>query len=298
MYRCGSCSSAYLDPRPNAETIGLAYQRYFTHNETLAFSSLTLFGKLRRLLANGDRNYRYGTKESPSSIIGFLASFFMPNARAVVDSGMRHLPKVSDRNRLLDLGCGNGTFLSRARSAGWDVVGVDFDSNAVKAACRKGLDVRLGGIEILDPSIDQFDVITLSHVIEHVHHPLDVLKACYKLLRPSGYLWVDTPNIDSEGYRMFRENWIHLDPPRHLVLFNLQSMQNALTAAGFSDMEVLPPRPLFDGVYRSCEAIIEGKDPYSGKLRKAPASLVKRVERVARCNPSRREYITIRVCKK
>ena len=77
------------------------------------------------------------------------------------------MPKLETSKRLLDLGCGNGDYLFIARSAGWDVVGVDADSKAVSVASEKGIDVRLGNIEILDPSKEQFDVITLSHVIEH-----------------------------------------------------------------------------------------------------------------------------------
>ncbi|MCK5664178.1 MAG: methyltransferase domain-containing protein, partial [Thiotrichaceae bacterium] len=72
---------------------------------------------------------------------------------------------------------------------------------------QKGLDVRMGGVEVLDPSVEKFDVITLSHVIEHVHQPVEVLKYCYSLLKPDGFLWLETPNIESEGYRLFGANW-------------------------------------------------------------------------------------------
>ena len=99
-------------------------------------------------------------------------------------------PKKKANERLLDLGCGNGSFLLRARCAGWDVVGLDPDPKAVEVACSQGLDVRLGDLGTLDPSIEQFDVITLAHVIEHVHHPAKVLEACYRLLRTGGFLWI------------------------------------------------------------------------------------------------------------
>ncbi|MDH5184910.1 MAG: methyltransferase domain-containing protein, partial [Gammaproteobacteria bacterium] len=149
MYRCESCATAYLDPRPTAETIGLAYQNYFTHNEELGFSSLNFVQKIRRRFANGYRNYHYGTNDYPASFFGIIAAMLMPAGRAVINAGMRHLPKVQAGMRLLDLGCGSGAFLLRARSAGWAVVGVDFDPKAVKAACSQGLDVRLGGVESL-----------------------------------------------------------------------------------------------------------------------------------------------------
>lgn len=298
MYRCESCASAYLDPRPTSETIGLAYQRYFTHNEAPGFSSLSFLGKLRRRLANGYRNHRYDTRDYPASTLGILAASLMPNGRAVIDAGMRHLPKVEAGKRLLDLGCGNGAFLLRARSAGWVVVGADFDSKAVETARSQGLDVHLGGVKKLDPADEQFDVITLAHVIEHVRYPVEVLQACYRLLKPDGFLWIETPNIASEGYRLFGASWRGLEPPRHLVLFTLESMRNALSTAGFAEVKVQSYRPLCDAVFGASKAIMEGVDPYSKSSRNGPPDIVKMAERIARRDLTRREFITVKAWKK
>ncbi len=297
MYRCESCASAYLDPRPSIETISLAYQRYFTHDKAPSFLSLSLLGKIRWRFANGYRNYRYGTREYPASIFGILAASLMPNRRASIGAGMRHLPKAKTGKRLLDLGCGNGAFLLRAHSAGWDVVGVDFDPKAVEVACSQGLDVRLGGVESLDPSAEQFDVITLAHVIEHVHHPVQVLQACFSLLKPGGFLWLETPNIASDGHQLYGASWRGLEPPRHLVLFTLDSMRNALSAVGFADIKTLPYRPLCDGVFGESRAIAEGIDPYSKSRPSAPLDRVRKAERIARREPARREFITVKAYK-
>jgi len=298
LYRCKSCASAYLDPRPTPATIGLAYQRYFTHDEVTRLSSLGILKKLRRMLANGYRNHRYGTKDYPASILGILAARLMPNNRAIIDASMRHLPKAKEGQQLLDLGCGNGAFLLRARSAGWDVSGVDFDAKAVETACSQGLDVRLGGVETMDPSIEQFDVITLAHVIEHVHHPVAVLQACYRLLKPCGFLWIETPNIASEGHRLFGTAWRGLEPPRHLVLFTLESMRNALSTAGFAEIRVQPYRPLCADLFGTSKAIAEGTDPYSASPRTGLSDRVKKAERIARLDPARREFITVKAWKK
>lgn len=298
MYRCESCGSAYLDPRPTAETIGLAYQSYFTHDEKPGVPLPGFLKKLRRRFANGYRNHRYGTSDYPASIFGIMAASLMPGGKAVIDAGMRHLPKATAGQRLLDLGCGNGVFLLRARSAGWDVVGVDFDAKAVEVACNQGLDVRLGGVDSLDSSIEQFDVITLAHVIEHVHHPVAVLQACYRLLKPSGFLWLETPNIASEGHQLFGASWRGLEPPRHLVLFTLESMRDALNAVGFAELEVQSYRPLCDGMFGASTAIVEGVDPYAESRPNAPQDLVRNAERIAKCDPARREFVTVKAWKK
>lgn len=298
MYCCGLCGSAYLDPRPTPNSIGLAYQRYFTHDETSSYESLSFIGKLRRKFANGYRNYRYGTQDYPASIFGIVVATFMPNGRKIIEADMRHLPTGTGKGKLLDLGCGNGKFLLRARNAGWDVVGVDFDPKAVEAACKQGIDVRRGGVETLDPSVEQFDVITLAHVIEHVHHPVDTLQACYRLLKPGGYLWIDTPNITSEGHRLFGANWRGLEPPRHLVLFSLESMLTALSTAGFSEVKVQPYRPLCDGIFHASKAIEEGVEPYLWQRRNDLSRIVTKAERLASCDPGCREFITVKAWKK
>lgn len=298
LYKCTTCASAYLDPRPTTDTISLAYHRYFTHNEAPSYSSLSFVEKLRQRVANGIRNHRYGTRIYPASHLGILAASLMPNSRALIDAGMRHLPKVTAKNRLLDLGCGNGKFLLRARTAGWDVVGVDLDPKAVEATCRQGLDVRLGGVETLDPSIEQFDVITLAHVIEHIHHPVEVLQTCYRLLNTDGFLWIDTPNIASEGHRLFGADWLHLDPPRHLVLFTLESLCSALSSAGFTQIEPQPYRTLCASSFGSSTAISDGLDPFSGCHRNGPADLARKAELIAKSDAARREFITLKAWKK
>ena len=298
MYQCDSCTSAYLDPRPTPETIGLAYQGYFTHDQISGFSSLSLAGKLRRMFANGYRNHCYGTQDKPASLLGMLATSIMPTNKAIIDAGMRHLPKAMPGQRLLDLGCGNSMFLSRARSAGWDVVGVDFDSKAVESARSRGLDVRLGGVDVLDPAGEQFDVITLAHVIEHVHRPMDVLRACYNLLKPGGFVWIETPNIGSEGYRLFGGDWRGLEPPRHLVLFSFESLCSSLSAAGFTDIETQPYRPLCANIFRASLAISNGDDPHLASAQNLPSGLVRKAENLAKRDRGCREFITLTAWKK
>ncbi|MGH9160735.1 MAG: class I SAM-dependent methyltransferase [Vicinamibacteraceae bacterium] len=295
MHRCTSCGSGYLDPRPTPETLGLAYREYYTHKQKPDFESLDRVSKMRRALANGYRHWRFGTADAPGSRLGVLMLVMSPRYRAKVDATMRHLPKPRPGQRLLDVGCGNGTFLVRARSAGWTVVGVDLDSNAVTVGRQQGLDVRLGSVDTLDPAIEHFDVITLSHVIEHAHEPTGMLRACRSLLRRGGSIWIDTPNIDADGHRHFGADWLGLDPPRHLVLFSLGSLQRALSISGFAEMDVQPYRPLCATLFRASTAIAQGIGPYSKEGLKMPLPPdVEKSERIAKRTPARREYITVK----
>ena len=80
---------------------------------------------------------------------------------------------------------------------GWDVTGIDFDIKAVKAAKRKGIDVRHGGIEILNSKEERFDYITMAHILEHVHDPGGFFTTQLYLLNKIK-LWIDTPNNNSK----------------------------------------------------------------------------------------------------
>ena len=264
LFRCSDCSSAYLDPRPTPASIGRAYSRYFTHGGEWrkGAENLSLPRRVLRALSNGYFNHRFGTQFSPANHAGAWLAAFTPWKRGELESAGRHLPKAKPGQTLLDVGCGNGIFLDFARHAGWQTLGIDFDPNAVACCLQKGLGVKQGGIEILADQSDRFDWITLSHVIEHVHHPLDLLAACHRLLKPGGQLWIETPNLNAQGYHDFGSAWHALDSPRHLVLFTRHSLIKALSAKGFEEITDADFRPIYIDRAPKSRAIAESKDPY------------------------------------
>lgn len=240
LFRCTSCRSVYLNPRPTPDTIHKAYSSYATHQRAERLPPEKLHGLrwVQRVLANGYKNAVFGTNYRPSSALGRLAAKFLPAKRALMDREFRHLPKGS--GRVLDIGFGDGSFLLKAQDMGWSAVGIDVDPCVVEEARNVGLDAYLGHPSDLPKSVGQFDAITMNHVIEHVHQPTDVLAQCYELLKPGGMLWIETPNIDSSGHKYFRKFWRGLEVPRHLVIFNVDSLREALANAGFVGISHLP----------------------------------------------------------
>ena len=302
MHRCQECGSHYLDPRPDPATIHLAYARYFTHAAPRSAARREPPGglaTLRRSLANGYRNWRYGTEARPATFLGIWVAFLVPSLRRNADAGMRFLPRASAGRRLLDVGAGSGDYLLRARSAGWDVVGVEPDAAAVATARRAGLDVRQGGIEALSDPPASIDVITMNHVIEHVHDPRAVLNEAFRLLRSGGVLYVETPNINSYGHERFGRHWHALDPPRHLVLFGWESLDRLLEETGFSVIKRLPRSGVYLNLSAKSMAIRLGRDPEA--IERAP--LVTRVADRLRemrtiSNYRRCEFITLLAMKR
>jgi SAM-dependent methyltransferase len=122
---------------------------------------------------------------------------------------------------------------------GWEVVGVEPDEEAVEVARQHyGLEVHQGTLERASVPRNSFDAVTLNHVIEHVHDPIGLLNACGQVLKSTGRLMVVTPNIDSLGHRWFRRAWLHLDAPRHLLLFSPRTLRESARRAGLQVQEV------------------------------------------------------------
>jgi 2-polyprenyl-3-methyl-5-hydroxy-6-metoxy-1,4-benzoquinol methylase len=237
LVACDNCGSVYLNPRPDRDSIGRAYERYYTHVEStpvaLEQPEPIPFGKLRLSLRNGYWNARYDYSLRPATRAGRLLAACFPVQKAHHDQVVRHLVRPMHGGRLLDVGCGNGSFINTMRYMGWSVQGVEPDPNAAKIARRSNLNVHPGDLSSAQFEPASFDAITLNHVIEHVHEPVSLFRECRRILRAGALLWVATPNLMSFGHRYFRRDWMGLDPPRHLVLFTPRSLKAALERAGF-----------------------------------------------------------------
>jgi 2-polyprenyl-3-methyl-5-hydroxy-6-metoxy-1,4-benzoquinol methylase len=117
---------------------------------------------------------------------------------------------------------------------GWKVTGVDASPRAVEQVRDDlGCDVHLGSLPHPDLSPGSFDVITMWQSLEHVHRPLEVLRAAFELLRPGGRVVVAVPNLDSLPAAWFQENWFGLDLPRHLTHFTPPTLTRMFLTAGF-----------------------------------------------------------------
>lgn len=236
LKRCpeARCGLIWLDPMPSEADIVKAYKNYFTHVEV----NQARRGWLKRIYDQAKmgylaRKYGYG-KDSVGrwkKLLGLMINLH-PGLSAELDFSVLYLPARRD-GRLLDVGCGSGQALQRMADLGWQIRGVDFDPKAVQIAQKKGLEVRLGGLEAQAYPSDFFDAITMSHLIEHVHDPLSLLSECRRILKPGGHVVIVTPNSESWGRQKFGSNWMNLDPPRHLHIFNGQSLHTLIGRAGF-----------------------------------------------------------------
>ena len=266
LWRCDKCSSAYLDPRPDADHIGAAYGSYYTHESADIVEMPQrggLIGLLRRGALNDFLNVRFGSRFQPVLPLGRTLFALMPGQRLLYEYSRRYVPKLAASGaRLLDFGCGNGAFLGLASRIGWSVEGIDPDPQAVEAARRSGLVAHCGGLEKLEGRKDEFDSVTLNHVIEHVHDPVALLIACHRVLRKGGTLYIETPNIDSAGHAAFGAAWRGLEPPRHLILFSRSGLIELLNRVGFESIEELPATDAYSWMSdESCQLAARAHPP-------------------------------------
>jgi len=236
MKRCKApaCGLLWLDPRPTEEDVGKAYRTYYTHQTASPRPTLPrrLYWSVRDSVLQRKLGYELSITPGPARLLAAVGRLH-PGGHAALEASVMSLAAPAAGSNLLDVGCGSGQFLLRMRQLGWKVRGVDTDPVAVEQATQQGIDVLLGDLSKVNLG-ERFDVITLAHVIEHSHDPVDLLRRCLGLLNHRGRLVMTTPNTASWGHRTFREDWRGLEPPRHLHIFNPSNMEHALLQAGLS----------------------------------------------------------------
>ena len=260
FHRCVTCGSGFLDPRPTPTAITLAYATYYTHARASNDVDLAGFRGFLQSLRHGYLNARYGYRLEPSMSLGPFVVAAAQRGRDVADRSIRYLALPSKSARLLDVGCGSGDFLARMRSAGWDARGIDIDETAVALARERGLNVELGALGQTSLESESFEAVTLEHVLEHLHDPVSALHECHRILVDGGALYLGTPNLDSEGHDRFREAWLGLDPPRHLVVFTARSLLETLESVGF-DSSLERTVLVSNWIRYASRALEQGSDP-------------------------------------
>ncbi|MFW6147001.1 MAG: class I SAM-dependent methyltransferase [Thermodesulfobacteriota bacterium] len=229
------CGLVWLDPMPSEKAITLAYRDYYTHQDPEGISAT----RTRRAYASIQEGYlaqRYGyfrgSAPAWKKLLGMLL-YLHPGRREDVDFHVMYLP-AAPQDHLLEIGCGGGKLLTGMKQMGWKVEGVDFDDAAVENARSKGLRVQRGTVKDQAYPNDHFEVIFMSHLLEHVHDPGPLLQEVHRILKPGGRLILITPNIESLGHRIFQEAWRGLEVPRHLHIFTMKALRNLAEKAGFT----------------------------------------------------------------
>lgn len=141
-------------------------------------------------------------------------------------------------NTLLDIGCGEGQFLSVAKEKKWQIEGIEIAPHAV-AICKKFDDIDniyCGNFLGLDLKHDYYDVITMFEVLEHLTQPKDFLLKSHSILRKGGVLYLTTPNFNCINRLLLQKKWrcIHKE---HLFYFTHNLLKRIIKEANFKILE-------------------------------------------------------------
>ncbi len=199
---CLRCGLKLTNPRPNQESIAKYYEsdKYYSHN-----SDHTITAKLYSLAQTYTLWYK---------------------ARLVT--------KLQPANKtLLDYGCGTGQFLQHMQQKGWATTGFETSELALQKATSKSLEV-LSSLDTIKETDRKFDVITLWHVLEHIHDLNPTIKKLRKLLTKGGHIVVAVPNPESWDANKYKESWAAYDVPRHLYHFGEDNIKTLFKNHKFS----------------------------------------------------------------
>lgn len=215
IVKCLNCGLVYLNPRPT--NISAYYPNdYKPYNlekedffELLNSKLMDSYYKDHRGLADMLKAFFYRLFYSP-----------IPKQRV---------------GRILDVGCGNGLSLYNLKKHNWDVYGFDMSEEAVNFAKQKFdlQNVKHCLVDFMEYPSEYFDVVTMSHVIEHLKEPAETLKKINSILKDDGLMVITTPNVNSFNFKFFGKYWFPLDTPRHLNLFSRSTINKILSANGF-----------------------------------------------------------------
>ena len=203
IWECGNCTLRFTQDAPDKNSIGSYYQspNYISHSD----NNRGLINRIYHLV----RKLTLGDKQ-----------------RLILSAtGLK-------TGKLLDIGAGTGFFIKHMQDGGWQTLGLEPDMAARERAALLNK-VNLSAPEIIDGlPPESFHVITMWHVLEHVHNLHHDVRRLKELLKPGGRIFIAVPNYLSYDAAVYQGGWAAYDAPRHLYHFSPESVKQLLAQHG------------------------------------------------------------------
>jgi len=232
ILHCTHCSVRFTSPLPNQDEIGQYYQfeAYISHTDVKE-------GWMNRL-------YHFVRARTLTQKTNWIQSLF-----------------TGHKGHLLDIGAGTGAFVHAMQQKSWKVTGLEPD----KATRERALEIYKLHLKSTDTIFElpenEYEIITMWHVLEHVHELKPYLNQCFKSLKQNGRCIIAVPNYTSFDATYYKKYWAAYDLPRHLYHFSPKSMSILLNEIGF---EIVSLKPMwYDSFYVS---LLSEQYKQSGKL--------------------------------
>ena len=237
IVKCCRCGLVYLNPRPSKGLLGSYYPTVYyppvqakvrpqVQQQAKKFSA-----KLKRWVL--EDYYGYPSAGSAGWLRIVRRILLWPDKTLRELKGRHPLPWRGE-GKVLDVGCGAGGNLKTLQDQGWEPHGIEISE--VAAAHARELvtgNIHTGTLESAPFPPQSFDLILMSHSLEHLPSPVDALRRVRRLLKDDGLLVVSVPNLNSLEFKLFGRWWFPLDPPRHFYHFDKRSFSGIIAQAGF-----------------------------------------------------------------
>ena len=207
IVKCRHCGLVYLSPRHCKKYINELYRHNY-HQQARHDSS-------RDLLKDESKKFKIAQKKAE-----YIAQI---------------LPKKA--GIALDIGCGHGHLLKALVDYGFEVQGLDI-GDTTHAAKLLNRPVFSGSLQAAQFSPSSFDLIVLSHVVEHDTDPIDLLQRSSALLKPDGVLAIEVPNFEGLDAKLFGSAWLGICAPYHLYHFTPASLSMLINKSGLNILNI------------------------------------------------------------
>ena len=218
IQECGGCNFRFTSPRPSENEISPYYksEAYISHTDS---------GK------------------------GVINSIYKQIRKYTLAQKFRLIKGLSEGNSILDYGSGAGVFLKYCKERNWRTKGVEADQET-RERVSNGLELDvISPEEIGSLGKEQYDVITLWHVLEHVHQLKKTIQSIESSLKPNGVILVAVPNCSSNDAVHYGAHWAAYDVPRHIYHFRPSDISKLFEEFGIYVADILPM--VFDSYYVS-----------------------------------------------
>ena len=215
IVQCNVCEMVYINPRLSPQAISDLYHEDYFHGKGF------------------DKSIEYKEEFERLSKQTELSDWDVAAIKELLKT------ETSDsKPNLLDIGCGMGLFLWKAKNAGFNVEGIELSSYA--ADFVESLDIKIIGKSIYDTTLkeESYDAIVMKEVIEHLPNPRLALEKIYKALKKGGLLFMTTGNYGSPERKLKGKNWFYFMPEGHIYIFSNRTMKKYLSEIGFSNVSV------------------------------------------------------------
>ncbi len=224
---CPACGCVQIQEIPKN------LEKYYPPNY-YSFNNKTKSQFLPKKMLRKVRN-EFCITHNKKNFVGYLLSKLFPcdTKLNVLNKAVPEINKIKGNVKLLDVGCGNGDFLLTLEEVGFkNLYGLDPYIDKTK---KIGNNILLYKSRLLDHNENRkYDIITFNHSFEHLtENHFKILQKVKNLLSKNGKCIIRMPTTSSFAWEYYKENWVGLQAPRHIIIYSVRGFEILASNSGF-----------------------------------------------------------------